>query len=294
MILSSSERLFQYLLAAILILLSVVMLYPLVHTLAISFSTPTEATRPGIHIIPKAVSLEAYRNVFINEQIWTGFRNTFFRTIVGTFLAVTLMAMAAYPLSKKSLPHLKWFTWMVIIPMFFSGGLIPTYLLMKNLSLVDSIWVYVLGNGFLFSSFSLLIMRNFFMGIPAELEESAKMDGASDITILRKVVIPLSKPVLATITLWTSVAHWNAWFDGLIYIQDPNKMVLQVFLRKLVVENSNQEMQEMVLQAQGAMSVIPETIKAATLVVAILPIVLFYPFLQKYFVKGTMVGAVKG
>nr|WP_246079166.1 carbohydrate ABC transporter permease [Paenibacillus piri] len=288
------EKLFQVFAVLFIFLMSAAMLYPFIHLLSVSFSTPTEAIRPGFHLFPLEFSTEAYSKTFSSGQIWIGFGNTVFRTVAGTFLSLIFMAMTAYALSKKYLPHRTFWTMFIVFTMFFQGGLIPTYLLIKGLGLLDSRWVYVLAAPYLISTFSMLIMRNFFMSIPSELEDSAKIDGASDIKILYTIIIPLSKPILATVGLWSAVNHWNAWFDGLLYIQDTSKMLLQTYLRRLIVENRSEEVQILMDQAVGAMDVIPETVKASTLMVATLPIIILYPFLQKYFVKGILVGSLKG
>ncbi|ANE45912.1 ABC transporter permease [Paenibacillus swuensis] len=291
---TTGERWFQVTAVGLISLLCISMVYPFIHLMSVSFSTPPEAIRPGIHLFPKELSLEAYRKVFQSERVWIGFGNTLFRTLVGTPLALLFMAATAYPLSKKYLPHRSFYTMFFVFTMFFQGGLIPTYLLVKNLGMIDSRWAYILLPPFLISTFSMLIMRNFFASLPEELEDSAKIDGASDIRILFSIVLPLSRPILATIGLWTAVHHWNAWYDGLLYIQDPKLMVLQTYLRRLVVENMTVETQALMDQVSGVESVIPETVKAATLMVSIVPIMVVYPFIQKYFVKGVLVGSLKG
>ncbi|XEC97490.1 carbohydrate ABC transporter permease [Paenibacillus tarimensis] len=292
--LTRGERAFQIFTAVLILLMCVTMIYPFIHMISISLSTPAEAMRSGIHLYPKELSFEAYKVALNSDGIWVGFSNTIFRTVVGTLLSLVLMALTAYPLAKKHLPHRTFFTMVILFTMFFQGGLIPTYLLIQNLGLVDSRWVYILAPPFLINTFSMLIMRNFFMSIPAELEDSAKIDGANDIRILSSIVIPLSKPILATVALWAAVFHWNSWFDGLIYIQDQTKIVLQIFLRRLVVENQNQELAMLMDMATGPQLVTPETVKAAVLMVTVLPILLVYPFLQKYFVRGIMIGSLKG
>ena len=197
------------------------------------------------------------------------------------------MAMGAYPLSRKYLPHRNFYTMFIVVTMFFGGGLIPSYLLIKSLGLIDSRWVLIIPG--LISTFSLLILRNFFMGIPEELEDSAKIDGANDMRILFGIIIPLSKPVLATLALWAAVSHWNAWFDALLYLQDQSKVVLQLFLRRLVISAEGDPM----LQANPQQEA-PETLKAAVIMFTALPILVVYPFLQRYFVKGILVGSLKG
>ncbi|MBO9608596.1 MAG: carbohydrate ABC transporter permease [Paenibacillaceae bacterium] len=284
---TTGEKAFQVVLIVFITLLCVAMLYPFVHELAVSLSTPTEAIRQGIHIIPLEFSVDAYKQVLSSNDIWTGLYNSVFRTVVGTILMLIMMTMGAYPLSKKYLPHRSYYTMFIVITMFFSGGLIPTYLLVKNLHLVDSSWALIIPG--LISTFSMMIMRNFFMGVPDELEESAKIDGANDIRILVSIVVPLSMPIMATVGLWSAVYHWNAWFDALIYIQDIKKQVLQIYLRKLVVSN-----EDTALQALMNQTVTQESIKAAVIMFVTLPILIVYPFLQKYFVKGALIGSLKG
>lgn len=292
--LTTGEKVFQIVIVILISLLSLSVLYPFVHLLSVSFSTPTEAIRPGFHLYPQQFSLEAYRKAFESKQIWIGFGNTALRTVAGTLLSLLMTAITAYPLSKPDLPHRSFYTMVFVFTMFFQGGLIPTYLLIKNIGLLDSRWVFILAPPFLIGTFSLLIMRNFFMSLPSELEDAAKIDGASDIRVLFSIVLPLSKPILATVGLWSAVGHWNSWFDGMLYIQDSSKMLLQTFLRRLIVENRDQDVQALLDQTLGAQDVIPETVKAATLIVTIIPIIIVYPILQKYFVKGILVGSLKG
>lgn len=288
------EKIFQTLLVLFIGVLCLSVLYPFAHLVSVSFSSPIEAIRPGFHIYPKDVTLEAYRKTFASSHIWVGFGNTVFRTVVGTAAALFFMAITAYPLSKSYLPHRTFYTMCFVLTMFFQGGLIPTYLLIKQIGLLDSRLVYILAPPFLISTFSMLIMRNFFMSIPQELEDSARIDGAGELRTLFGIVLPLSKPILATVGLWSAVGHWNSWFDGLIYIQDSSKMLLQTYMRRLIVENRLQDVQVLMDQMLGGQDVIPETVKAAALLVSIAPIVLVYPFLQKYFVKGILVGSLKG
>ncbi|MFD2117211.1 carbohydrate ABC transporter permease [Paenibacillus yanchengensis] len=288
------EKIFQVFLILFISLMCVAMIYPFVHMLVVSLSTPMEAVQPGLKLYPKEISLAAYKSAFQAKEIWYGFGNTIFRTVAGTILSVVLMSMAAYALSKKYLPHRQFYTMFIVFTMFFSGGLIPMYLLIKGIGLYDTRLVYLLAPPYLFSTFSLLIMRNFFMSIPAELEESAKMDGAHDIRILFSLIIPLSMPIIATVSLWSAVAHWNAWFDGMIYVQDQSKILLQIYLRRLIIENQDAAMATMIRVTGGQGAVVEETIKAAVLMIATLPILVIYPFIQKHFAKGIMLGSVKG
>ncbi|MNI39980.1 Inner membrane ABC transporter permease protein YcjP [compost metagenome] len=201
------------------------------------------------------------------------------------------MTLGAYALSKKYLPHRNFYTMLIVLTMFFSGGLIPTFLLIKSIGLYDTRWALIIPG--LINTFYMIIMRNFFMELPQELEDSAKIDGANDIQILARIVVPVSKPILATIGLWVAVHHWNEWFQALIYIQDQSKIVLQILLRRLIVENDDLQMRELMSQATED-EVVAETVKSAVLMIATIPILVVYPFIQKYFVKGIMVGSLKG
>ncbi|MDQ1912684.1 carbohydrate ABC transporter permease [Paenibacillus sp. GD4] len=289
--LSKPERVFQYVNLAVITFFCITVLYPFLHVLSVSLSTPSEAIRPGIHLYPKEFTFAAYEQALQTKGIWMGYYNTIFRTVVGTLLSLIVMTMGAYALSKKYLPHRGFYTMFIVITMFFSGGLIPTFLLIRGLGLYDSLWALIIPG--LINTFYMLIMRNFFLGLPQELEDSAKMDGAHDFQILFRIVLPISKPILATISLWLAVHHWNEWFQGLIYIQDQSKLVLQIYLRRLIVESSDLETKQLMDQA-SEQEVVAESVKAAVLMIATLPILVVYPFIQKYFVKGALIGSVKG
>lgn len=288
---TTGEKVFQVAAVVFVCVISVMMLYPFIHILSLSFSTPAESVRPGIHLYPQEASVASYKQAFQTSGIWLGYYNTIFRTAVGTGLSLVCMTLGAYALSKKYLPHRSTITMVVVITMFFSGGLIPTVLLIKNIGLYDTRWALIIPG--MFNTFYLLILRNFLMSIPQELEDSAKMDGANDIHVLFRVVLPLSKPILATVGLWVAVHHWNEWFNALLYVQDQSKIVLQIYLRRLIVENDNAEMQRLMEQASEE-QVVAETVKAAVLMITMVPILTVYPFIQKHFVKGIMVGSLKG
>jgi len=283
------ENIFQFILIIVISLLCIVMIYPFIHIVSISFSSPSEALRLGFHLYPKEIDMTAWNLVLSQKKIWIGFGNSVFRTVVGTFLTLFIMSLCAYPLSRKYLPHRTFYTMIILFTMFFGGGIIPTYLLIKELDLMNSLWVYIVPG--LIPTFSMLVLRNFFMSIPTEIEECSKIDGANDIRILFQIILPLSKPVLATLALWTAVGHWNSWFDAVLYISDQSKQVLQFFLREIVVTNTDAE--TLGRSVVGNLKY-ESAIKAATVTFAILPILVVYPFLQKYFVKGTMIGSLKG
>ncbi|MCR2807603.1 carbohydrate ABC transporter permease [Paenibacillus soyae] len=283
------EHLFQTVLIIIISLLCISTIYPFIHVASVSLSSPSEAGRFGFHLYPKEIDFFAWKQVLSQTKIWIGFGNSVFRTVVGTFLTLIAMSLCAYPLSRKYLPHRSFYTMIILFTMFFGGGTIPTFLLIKELNLMDSVWVYIVPG--LVPTFSMLVLRNFFMAIPAELEESAKIDGANDIRILFGIILPLSKPVLATLALWSAVGHWNSWFDAVLYITDADKQVLQFFLREIVITNTDAE--TFGRTVVGNFKYGP-SIKAATIIFAALPILIVYPILQKYFVKGTMIGSLKG
>ena len=222
--------------------------------------------------------------------IW-GFINTIKRVLLGTSMTVTMLILGAYPLSKKYLPNRTFWTAMFVFTMFFGGGLIPNYMLIKGLKMMNTIWALVLPG--LVPTFSMLIMRNFFMEIPESLEESARLDGANDFQIVLRIILPISLPIIATVTLWSMVGHWNAWFDSMIYMREPKNQVLQVVLRNIVVVGTTKDLQGGGRIDRPELNT-PEAIKAATIVVGTVPTVLVYPFLQKYFVKGILVGSLKG
>ncbi|MDG0813864.1 carbohydrate ABC transporter permease [Cohnella rhizosphaerae] len=265
-------------------------LYPFLYTLTMSLSTPIDAKLPGLHILPMRPTLESYGKVFTQSGIAQAFLNTALRTVGGVALVLLFTASSAYPLSRLHFPHRGFLMKLYVFSMLFSGGLIPMYLLIRNLGLLNSMWALMLPGAV--SAFNLIIMRNFFQSIPEEIIDSSKIDGAGELRTFASIVLPLSLPVLAVVALWAGVGHWNAWFDAMIYIQDLDKQVLQLFVRRTVIEESD----ALATQAElmHAESYSKETLKAATVMIATLPILCIYPFIQRFFVKGIMLGSVKG
>ena len=241
--------------------------------------------------MPQGFSLENYAKVLENSDIGVGFKNAIIKTIIGSAVNVVGAIIAAYPLSKKYFPHRSMWTGLIVFTMFFSGGLVPSYLLVKRLGLLESMWALILPGAI--STYNMIIMRNFFMSLPESLEEAAKIDGANDFVVLIKVVIPTSMAIIATITLWSLVGHWNSWFDALIYITNPDKQLLQIVMRRIVLEGTVQMLNPNAADYTSK-PVNSENIKAATIMITTLPIIAVYPFLQKYFVKGVMIGSLKG
>jgi len=288
---SNGEKAFAVFNYLLLGLLALTTLYPFLYTLSISLSTTREATSIGFHLYPKEVSTTAYRMVFKNDSIFIAYSNTIFRTVAGTIMALLVTSLFAYALSRKSMPNRKLFTSIVLFTMLFSGGQIPSYIVLKQLGLLNNVWVYILPN--LIGAYNVIIARAFFQSIPESMNESAKIDGAGEFKIFFSIIIPLSKPIIMTLALWVAVFHWNAWYDSMMYITDNNKIVVQAFLQRIIQEN-NSDLISQGLINPDIQQFTPETIKSATIIVSILPILMFYPFVQKYFIKGVMLGAVKG
>lgn len=282
--------------AAIYILLTLILLavlYPLVFVVSASISDPLSVSKGEMWLFPKDLSFIGYERIFSNPEIWTGYINTIVYTLVGTFLNLVMTIMAAYPLSRKDFSGRHVMTAYIVFTMFFSGGLIPTYLLVKNLGMINTMWALIIPGAV--SVWNIIIMRTFFQtSIPNEIQESASIDGCSNLQTLWKIVIPLSMPVIAVMILFYGVGHWNAYFNGLIYLNDRDKYPLQLFLREILIKSEVDNMAgSMDLSVQNHLME-TEAIKYAIVIVANLPVLMLYPFLQKYFTKGFMVGAIKG
>ena len=284
------ERIFNVCNMTILGVVALMALYPFVYTISMSLSSAAEAMRSGLHLYPREISLTSFEMVLANPEIVSGFSNSVLRTVAGTALTLFFTCLTAYPLARRELPPRGPLLFLILFTMIFSGGIVPNYLLIKNIGLIDSLWALILPQ--MLTAFNVIVMKNFFQSIPESLAESAKIDGASEINILARIYVPLSKPVLATIGLWTAVAHWNHWFDAMLYITSDGNQVLPTFLQRIVIESSI-EMIEQGLVDPSVTQFTPETIKAATVVVTVLPMLLIYPFVQKYFVRGIMLGSVK-
>ncbi|MDF2660581.1 MAG: sugar transporter permease [Paenibacillus sp.] len=273
-----------------LLFVVVATLYPFLHMLAVSLSKDIYVMKGEISIWPKGWNLDMYKLVLKDPRIATGYVNTIIYVTLGTAIALLVTSLGAYALSKKEMLFSKGFTLMVIFTMFFSGGMIPTFLVVKGMGLMDTIWAMVLPGAV--STWNLLIMRTFFSGVPVEVEESGKMDGLTDLGIFFRIVAPLSKAVFATIGLFYAVALWNNFYYPLLYLRDPDLFPLQVILRNIVL--AGQVNSGDVTSVGGDNMIVEESLKFATIIVSTVPILLLYPMLQKHFVKGAMIGAVKG
>jgi putative aldouronate transport system permease protein len=270
------------------------MLYPFLFVLAASLSNSSSVARGMVGIIPKGFNLRAYDAVFKYQYIWIGYRNTLVYTSCGTVLNLFMTVCGAYPLSRKQFFGRGVFTFFIAVTMFFSGGLIPTYLVMRSYKILNTFWVMILPGAI--STWNMIIMRTFFQNLPIELEEAAIIDGCSDIGVLTRIILPLSTASIMTIGMFYAVGHWNAWFNAFIYLRDQDRYPLQLWLRIIVLQN---QINDIAAQQTGAVDIgvenlISDTIKYAVIIVAAAPILCVYPFIQKYFVKGVMVGSVKG
>lgn len=288
---SQGERLFGLGNVIFMIALMVITLYPLLYVLFASLSNPTQLTsHRGLLFAPLDLTLEAYRRVLENPLILSGYRNTLFIVVVGTALNVFLTALGAYALSRRNVLFKNPAMFFIVFTMFFSGGLIPSYLLVsQTLHMGNTLWALIIPTGV--NTLNLIIMRTAFNQVPQSLDEAARMDGASDWTILFRIVIPLSWPVVAVMILFYGVAHWNAFFSALVYIRERDLYPLQLVLREILVSSNVQNMATDV--SSGDVQAIGETIKYATIIVATLPILFVYPYLQRYFVKGVTIGAIR-
>lgn len=288
---SLSQRVFNVFNILFLSFVTIVMLYPVLHILFASVSDATYVmSHQGLIFYPVGFNIEAYKTVFENQLIGSGYRNTLLVVVPGTILNVTVTSLGAYALSKKDVYWNGLIKRLVVFTMFFSGGLIPLYLTVKNLGLDDSLLALILPTAI--NTTNLIIMRTSFEALPPSLEEAAKIDGANDFTVLLKIVMPLSMPIVSVMLLYYGVEHWNSWFNAMIYLRRRELYPLQLILREILIQNDTNSMMGDAGIADKEQ--IGEAIKYATIMVATLPILCVYPFLQKYFVSGVMVGAVKG
>lgn len=287
---SLGEWIFSGVNTCFMILLCFVTLYPFLYVLFASLSDPTEMARfRGMLFYPKGFNLEAYKAVMDNPMILTGYRNTIFYVAGGTTINLFMTTLGAYALSRRNVYFSNSIMFMIVITMVFNGGLIPSFLLVNSLGMLDTPWALLLPGAV--SSFNLIIMRTAFQAVPVSLEESARIDGANDWTIMSRIIVPLSMPVIAVMILWYAVGHWNSYFSALIYLRDRELFPLQLVLREILISNSTDSMTTDA--AASDRLDIGITIKYATIIISTLPILCLYPFLQKYFVHGVLIGALK-
>lgn len=288
---SSGRRVFTAVNGLFFVLFSLSCLLPMIHVFAVSISSSTAVTAGEVTVWPVNFTLKSYEYILSNNEYWRAMWVSVVRVVLGTAVSMFLTILMAYPLSKSKsdFKHQPFFAWFLVITMLFSGGLIPSFMIVKYTGLLDTIWALVLPGAV--SVFNVLLLSNFFRNIPKEIEESAFMDGAGHFRILAQLYLALSLPILATLIVFIAVGHWNAWFDGLIYMNNQSNYPLQSYLQTILVKSNTQVMTQ--AYAKLLASISDRTIKAAQVFIAAIPILCVYPFLQKYFITGIMVGSVK-
>lgn len=302
-ILKTKKNISDYVLSIVIFvtmaLVLITTIYPFLNSIAISFNHADDTTRGGITFYPRQFTLRNYELIFTNAKIFNAYGITILRTVIGTVTGLFFTSILAFGLAHKNLVGRKFYTMFCLIPMYFGGGLIPTYFLIKSLGLTNSFWVYIIPN--LVNLWNMILMRSYFSGIPDALEESAKIDGANYITTYFKIIFPISTPIVATICLFIAVSHWNAWFDSNLYITNEKLKPMQTILLSIV--NEARYAEQIAATAGGAVDMgnigmgkasNVRSITMATMIVTILPIVIVYPLIQRYFIKGIMVGSIKG
>lgn len=273
-------------------LFALAILVPLAYVVAASFMDPNVLNNQGISFDIKNWTLDAYGRVMKNKMIWRGFLNSFFYSTVFTLISVFITLLAAYPMSKKELVGRRLFNTLFLITMFFGGGLIPTFILINQLHMVNTIWAILIPGSF--NVWNMILARTYYQSIPGELREASQLDGANEIQHFFQIMMPVCKPIIAVLALWTFVGMWNSYFDALIYINDADLQPLQLVLRSILVQNTPQPGMIADIQSTAEMAKVAELLKYATIVVSSLPLLMMYPFFQKYFDQGVMVGSVKG
>lgn len=289
---SFGDRFADVIITGVLVLLTVSVLFPFYNMLLVSVAKYEDIISTPLYLYPKAIDLQNYKMAVLYPYFVNSVGVSVFVTVVGTALSLLTTTMGAYALSRRHLPFRKFFFYLLVVTMYFGGGLIPWYLVMKKLGFVNNIWVMIVPP--LLNTFYLILMRNYFQGIPDELEESAKIDGANDIQILFRIMVPIAAPIIATIALFYAVDRWNDWWLAMIFLQDPTKLPLTLILRRMVVDATIDLGNAMMNAMRDAhIQVHARSLQMATVTLTTIPILLVYPFLQKYFTKGIMLGAIK-
>ncbi|MCD7863237.1 MAG: carbohydrate ABC transporter permease [Lachnospiraceae bacterium] len=273
-------------------LFMVAIIVPVVYIIVASFMDPVTLQNKGITFDFSKWTLTAYERVFTNSSIWTGFRNSVIYSLLFTFVSVFVTLLAAYPMSRQDFKGRGFFNVIFIITMFFGGGLIPTYLLISQLGLLNSMWAVILPGSF--SVWNMIIARTYYQGIPTELREAADVDGANEIVFYFRILLPVCTPIIAVLALWQFVGMWNSYFDAMIYLNDASKQPLQLVLRAILIQNSPDSGMISDMQSTAERAQMAELLKYATIIISSLPLLVMYPFFQKYFDSGIMVGSVKG
>lgn len=265
---------------------------PVVYIILASFIDPITLQNSGLTFDFSKWTLTAYERVLGNSQIWVGFRNALIYSVLFTIISVVVSLLAAYPMSRTDFKGREFFNVIFVITMFFGGGLIPTYLLISNLGMLDTIWAILLPGAF--SVWNMIIARTYYMGIPKDLQEAAEIDGATEMVYFFKILLPVCTPIIATIAMWQFVGMWNSYFDAMIYLNSASKQPLQLVLRSILIQSQPEPGMVSDMQSTAARAQLAELLKYATIIISSLPLMIMYPFFQKYFDNGIMAGAVKG
>ncbi len=293
---SKKDRVFEGFINLTLIIVLITALYPLYYTVIASISDPLMVTGGRVWLFPRNITMDSYKNVFANKEIWTGYSNTIIYTVLATSLDLAVTITCAYALSKKRLAGKNMIMGIFVFTMYFNGGLIPNYILIKSLGWVDTLWVMIIPGAL--SVYNMIITRTFYQNnVPDELYEAARIDGSTEIGMFFRIVIPLSAPIIAVMALFYGVGHWNQFFNAMIYLNDHKLFPLQLILRNILLMNQQMVMDNMTTEQMDSIArraQLAETMKYALIFISSFPVLVIYPFMQKYFVKGVMIGAIKG
>lgn len=289
---SLSAKTFNVINGILMAIVIVITLYPLVYVLALSLSSSEYVQAGMVSLVPRGFNIEAYKQVFADNHFWKSYGNTIVYTVLGTALNLAFTSTMAFALSRRDLIGRKPLNMLVVFTMFFSGGLIPNFLLVKNLHIYNTIWAVLLPGAI--NTYNMIIVRTFMQQLPEEILESGRIDGANDLQLFSKIVLPLSKPSLATIGLYYAVDHWNAYFYPMLYLKDKSKYPLQVLLKEMIVDEDLSSLSQGAAEIVGNMQPTSDMLMGASIIIALIPILCVYPFVQKYFVQGVMIGSVKG
>lgn len=276
----------------VLALFMVAIIFPVIYIILASFIDPVTLQNNGLTFDFSKWTLTAYERVMSNAQIWVGFKNAMIYSVLFTIISVVVTLLAAYPMSRQDFKGRGLFNTIFVITMFFGGGLIPTYLLISDLGMLDTIWAILIPGAF--SVWNMIIARTYYMGIPGDMQEAAEIDGASEMVYFFQILLPLCAPIIATIAMWQFVGMWNSYFDAMIYLNDAAKQPLQLVLRSILIQNQPEPGMVSDMQSTAARAQLAELLKYATIIISSIPLMILYPFFQKYFDNGIMAGAVKG
>ena len=290
--LSGADKAIMVFAYTVLGLFMAAIILPVIYIILASFIDPVTLQNSGLTFDFSKWTLTAYERVMSNSQIWIGFKNAMIYSVLFTIISVTVTLLAAYPMSRPDFKGKGFFNVMFVITMFFGGGLIPTYLLISNLGMLDTIWAILIPGAF--SVWNMIIARTYYMGIPHDMQEAAEIDGASEMVYFFKILLPLCMPIIATIAMWQFVGMWNSYFDAMIYLNDATKQPLQLVLRAILIQSQPEPGMVSDMQSTAARAQLAELLKYATIIISSVPLMILYPFFQKYFDNGIMAGAVKG